>query len=277
MDYLETAQRGRPRASLSTRLKRQVRRPGWQVGGWVPLVVVLVFLAVWEGVARLELMSQLFFPPPTRVISTLGELIWSGDLWPHLWSTLRIFVTGFVIGASLGTALGLAMGASAPIRTVVDPLVALVHPLPKIALFPLLLIMLGIGDAPKIAIVAIAAFFPMTINSMAGVNQIGNVYFEVAGSFGMRRRDVITRVIVPGSLPMVFAGARIALNTALVLAIATEILMSNRGLGHLIWLSWETLRTPQLYATLVVIALLGWMIQRGLEVLRRRVIPWGSE
>ncbi len=166
------------------------------------------------------------------------------------------------------------MGWPRWIRAAIDPLVAAIHPVPKIAILPLLMIIFGIGEASKLAVVAIATFFPMAINAMTGVCQISPIHFEMAKNYGAHPFKTFTRVVIPGSLPMVMAGARLAVNMALLLTIAVELVSAKEGLGALIWLAWETLRTEHLYAGLAVIVALGISFNGIIQLITARLIPW---
>jgi NitT/TauT family transport system permease protein len=225
----------------------------------------------------LGLISTFFFPAPTTSLSTAVRLIASGELVTDLAYTLYRLSLGLVLGGSLGLALGLLMGWSRAVRDVAEPFVAAIHPLPKISLLPLLLVILGIGEQSKVLLTALAAFFPMLINSMAGVRQIEDVYWEVASNYGARGSTLLRRVILPGSLPMVLAGVRLALNSALVVTIAVELLTARQGLGARVWLAWETFRTEELYATLAVVILVGLATNWVSKALARRLAPWQPE
>jgi len=176
-----------------------------------------------------------------------------------------------------GLVLGLAMGSSSRLRTVLDPLVAALHPLPKIAVLPLIMIIFGIGEASKVVVIAIACFFPMLLSTAAGVRQIHPIYFQVAENYGARLLQVFTRVVLPGSLPLVLSGLRLALNTALLLAIAVELVAAREGLGSMIWFAWETLRTEDLYATLATTAALGISFNLVVQRLTAKLVPWQVE
>jgi NitT/TauT family transport system permease protein len=176
-----------------------------------------------------------------------------------------------------GAALGLAMGSSQRLRSLLDPIVAALHPLPKIALLPLVMVVFGIGDWSKVFVIAVSAFFPLLVSAMAGVHQISPIHFEVARSCGASRAKVLTRVVLPGSLPMLVAGARLALNTALLLTMAVELVLTQNGLGSMIWMAWQTLRVEQLYAVLIVVSVLGFVFNTLLERLGARLAPWQGE
>jgi NitT/TauT family transport system permease protein len=163
------------------------------------------------------------------------------------------------------------------VRTVTEPFVAGLYPIPKVALLPLLLVLLGIGDRPRLALVALAAFFPLLINTMSSVRGIEPAYLEAALNYGARGIRLLLRVILPASLPGVLTGVRIAVNSAMTIAITTELLTARNGLGARIWMAWETLRTENLYAVLIVIALTGLVINWLLTLLTRRLMPWSPD
>ncbi len=276
MAHLATAERRGSQELLRAELthRGRQRRPRGSARVWVPTLVGLVALSLWEGAARLGLLPSLYMPAPSEIAEALWTSIVRGELGSNLWATLTRVVPGLVIGVVPGLLLGVAMGRSRSVRAVVDPLIAAVHPIPKIALLPLFMIVLGIGEASRIAVVAIAAFFPMLINAMAGVRRISPLYFEVARNYGASRLKVFTRVVLPGSLPMVLSGLRLSANVAFLVTIAVEIVAADSGLGALIWLSWEVLRVELLYAVLVVISLFGVTLNLGLGGLATWLAPW---
>lgn len=243
-------------------------------GLWIPVVVVAGLLLVWELLARGGVLPNVLFSSPSVVVQTLVQSIATGEMVSHALATMWRTAAGLVIGAVPGLLLGLGMGWSANLRRALDPLLAAVHPIPKIAILPLLMIFLGVGESARIAVASVAAFFPLLINSMAGVRQINPLYFEVAQTYGATPLKLFTRVVVPGSLPLVLSGLRLAANVTLLVTIAAEIVMADTGLGSLVWLAWETLRVELLYATLIVIALFGIALTGSITVLRRVLVPW---
>jgi len=253
------------------------RLPGLRREVWQPALVVAVVLGAWETLVRAGEVEALFFPAPTTIVLTLARLAASGQLESDLAATLARLAAGFLLGGGAGLVLGLGMGWSYRLRVVVDPLVAAAHPIPKIAVLPLVMVIFGIGETSKIVVIAVASFFPMLLNAMAGVRQISPIYFEVAQNYRADPLLVLRRVVLPGALPLVLTGARLALNVALLLTIAVEMVAAREGLGAMIWLAWETLRTEQLYAGLVVAAALGFGFNRLLLWLAHRVVPWQVE
>jgi NitT/TauT family transport system permease protein len=243
----------------------------------VPLTVTAVALGAWELLAREHLISTLFFPAPSVIVQALFGMFQDGRLARDVTGTVGRLIIGFLCGGAVGLVIGMWMGWSPTVRRIFDPFVAAFHPIPKISTLPLIMLIFGIGAFSKTLVVAVAAFFPMLINTMAGVRQIHPVFFEVAENYGASQRQTFAWVVLPGSLPLILAGARLALNRALSLTIAVELLMGDNGLGSMLWYAWETLRVEELYATIVLIALIGIGFRVTLQYLARRYTPWQVE
>lgn len=278
MAYLEHTQERNRTASLEAHPKPLELAKGRNWFGrseqWLPPGILLALLASWEISVYLGWISALFFPAPTTIARAFGEQLMNGELLEALWATFGRLVPGLLAGGVVGLLLGAWMGWSRWLRVVADPFVAAFHPVPKISILPLVMIIFGIGETSKIVLVAVSSFFPMLINTMAGVQQIAPIHFEVAQNYGASTYKLFTRVIVPGSLPLILTGARLALNTALVITIAVELLSAQKGVGAMIWLAWETLRTEELYVALFATALIGIGFNRLLQFGERRLVYW---
>jgi ABC-type nitrate/sulfonate/bicarbonate transport system permease component len=277
MAHLEDARRGSAQEPVDTHLRKRLRLAWPRLERWLSAAFVVVALTVWEWQVRTGGLSALFFPAPSAIARTLVRLLINGELAVNVGATLSRLFLGFALGSLRGLILGLAMGWSRRLRVVVDPFIAAAHPVPKIAVLPLIMIIFGIGESSKVVVVAVAVFFPMLINTMAGVRQISPIHFEVAENYGASLLKVFTRVIAPGSLPLVLTGARLALNVGLLVTIAVELVAAQEGLGEMIWFAWETLRTEELYASLIVIAALGIGLNFLLQRLTARLVPWQEE
>ncbi len=241
---------------------------------WLAPLIILALLILWETSSRLGLFSQLFFPAPTKILATLWDLTISSDLTFHLAATLKRLLLGLVLGCIPGVIIGLAMGWSHTLYAAIDPIMSALHPIPKISILPLFLIIFGIGDLSKIALIAVTCFFPMAINSMTGVQQISRTYFDVAHNYGASRLQTFMRVVLPGSLLNVMTGLRLALNNAFLIAIAAELLSAQEGLGTMISFAWRTMRVTEMYAVLIVIAMLGILFANLVQWITSRVVPW---
>ena len=274
MAHLAPAREGGTTPAVDPRLR--LARDREAVPWWANPLVILGALAVWEILVRIEVLSPLYFPPPTAVGRRLWQLFADGTYVAHGRATLSRMAVGLLAGTSLGFLLGVAMGRSGPLRRILDPIVGAVYPIPKIAILPLVMIFLGIGESSKLFVVALGAFFPMLISTLTGVVHIPSIYFEVAKTYGSGPLDLLRRVILPASLPTVLGGFRIALNSVIHITIAVEIVSAVTGLGSLVWFSWETLDVEKLYATLTVIAVLGVVTTHTVNRLSQKLVPWRS-
>jgi len=244
---------------------------------WVAPAISVGVLAAWELAARHRLVSALFFPAPSTIGAKLVELAESGELERHVAATLARMLVALVLGGGAGLLLGLALGTSARLRAVIDPFIAALHPVPKLALLPLILVIFGLGFFSKALAVAVSAFFPMVINTMTGVLQIDPTYYDVARLHGAGRGRIFWRVVLPASLPMTLAGARMAANRALGATIALELVTAQAGLGSMLFFAWQTYRTEELYATIFVIAVFGYLFRLTVNAAAARLVRWQPE
>ena len=245
--------------------------------GVISSAIAVALITMWEVMARNGLISPLLAPAPSNVVVALADALRTGEIITHLIATMYRVVAGILIGGSAGVILGLAMGTYRRLRDIADPFVSAIYPLPKIAIFPVVMALLGIGDASRIAVVSLAAFFPLLISTMNGVLQISPTHLDVARNYGAEGTRLFRRVVLPASLPAVLSGLRIALNSALHVTLAIEIAGATVGLGSLIWMSWEVLRMELLYATLAMIMLLGISFNAIVKMLSVVLVPWSVE
>jgi ABC-type nitrate/sulfonate/bicarbonate transport system permease component len=239
----------------------------------IAAAIAIALLATWEISARNEWIESLVFPAPTRILANFAVL-WRNDLLHNVALTLARFLGGIVAGAIPGIILGLCIGWSHRLRRIVDPFIAAIHPIPKIVLFPLFIVIFGINEWAKIAAVALTVFFPSLINAAAGAREISPLYFEVVRSYGGRRAALFRHVVLPGSLPMILSGIRIAANLGLLVTIAIEFTVTSAGIGSIIWMALQTMRIEDLYAGVLTIAIIGITINAFIQWLLRRVTPW---
>jgi NitT/TauT family transport system permease protein len=240
----------------------------------LPLVSLTGILLLWELCGRFGLLNPLFFPVPSLIVIAFFKMLADGEIQTHLSITLLRVFAGFVVGTIPGITIGLLMGASEKIRLLLDPVIAATYPIPKLAIFPLLMVIFGIGELSKVMAIALGCFFITLINAMAGVRNINRVYFEVAKNYGASKRQVFTRVMLPASLPMIFTGIRLALGMSLIVVVGVEFLSANYGIGALIWNSWETFEIEKLYVGIFICAVLGLLFTLALKKVEERMIPW---
>ncbi len=263
--------------------------------------VPVLLLVLWEAAVRLNWMDARFFPAPSTVGIALWSLVANGELlgpfwllpakiragdWAgtlkvfeegHLWVSLFRIFAGFILGGIPGIVLGVIMGMNRTIRVAFDPVISAVYVLPKIAILPLVMLVFGIGEISKIVIVGVASFFLVLINTTTGVRDIEPIFFEAGRNYGANRWQMFHHVIIPGAMPIIFAGLRLSLGTALIVIIAAEFVAAKYGLGYLIWFSWQTLLTENMFAGLVIIMVLGALFTSGLQAIEKWLMPWQRE
>jgi NitT/TauT family transport system permease protein len=241
------------------------------------LISPVALLLMWQGLLMLGFGDRRFIPAPSDIAVRFWRLAASGELAWHVAVTLYRVFLGFVIGSIPAVALGLLMAMFKPVRIFIDPLIAALFPIPKIALMPLLLLAFGFGDASKVALVAIAVFFPVIVNSYVGAANIEKIYWDVAKNYGANQQVLFTRVVFFGALPTIFAGLRIALAVSFIVLVASEFVASKTGIGYLIWNSWELLQVDTMFVGIVTIGILGLITSALFQEIERKVIPWKAE
>lgn len=231
-------------------------------------------LIVWEILIQLGFGDRRFVPPPSAIAVRFWAMCVSGELFGHVGATVMRVVVGYFVGIVPAIAVGLAMAMWRPVRYAVDPLIAAIYPIPKIALMPLLLLAFGFGETSKIAVVTIAAFFPVVINTYTGAANIEKIYIDAARNFGASPATMFRRVVFFGSLPMIFAGLRVALGVSFIVIVAAEFVAAKQGIGQMIWSSWDLLQVDRMFVGIVSIGILGVASTALLQEIERVVIPW---
>ncbi len=241
------------------------------------LISPIGLLLLWQLLLMAGFGDRRFIPAPTDIAVRFWDMIISGELWLHVGVTLYRVFAGFFLGIVPGIAVGLTMAMFRPVRIFFDPLIASLFPIPKIALMPLLLLVFGFGDASKIAVVAIAVFFPVIINTYSGASNIEKIYWDVARNYGASQSVMFRRIVFFGALPTIFAGLRIALAVSFIVLVASEFVATKAGIGYLIWNSWELLQVDVMFVGIVSVGVLGLIATVILQEIERKVIPWKAE
>lgn len=237
----------------------------------------LGLLLAWEAAAQFNLIDTRFFPAPSSVLVTLVQLAQSGELQDDILISLQRLVLGFLLGGIPAIVIGILMGISRPVRAFVEPLITATYPIPKSSLLPLILLIFGLGEMSKVVMVAIGVFFPIAINSTAGVLNISPIYRDVGRSFKASGWDTFRTIALPGALPFIMTGIKLGAGLALVLIAIAEMVGAKSGIGYMIWSAWETFAVSQMYVGLFVIAIIGFLISFGLNAVERRIIRWKPE
>jgi ABC-type nitrate/sulfonate/bicarbonate transport system permease component len=240
----------------------------------ISILSPIVLLGLWEACARTHLIDTRFFPAPSNIIRHLFDLGASGALWKDTGASLYRLAVGFVVGCLPAIVLGLAIGLYRPIRAAFDPLISATYPVPKSSLLPLILLIFGLGESSKIAMVAIGVFYPVVINTAAGVRQIPPIFLDVGHNFGASRFNMFWTVALPGALPLIMTGIKLGAGMGLVLIAIAEMIGAKQGLGYMIWNAWELFDVETMYVGLFVIAIIGFIMNAGFDAIERAVVPW---
>jgi 1,4-dihydroxy-2-naphthoate octaprenyltransferase len=241
---------------------------------WLSLLSPILLIGLWELAARAGWIDMRFFSSPSRVFETLGALVSDGSLFHDLGVSLTRIVQGFLLGGLPAIVVGLLMGISPVMRALIEPLATAIYPVPKIALLPLFIVVLGIGENSKVVTIAVSVFFLVVLNVAASVLQVDAKYFEVARSFGARKWDLFWTVALPGSLPGIMSSIKLGMGFALTIIVGVEFVAANDGIGEFIWRSSEYFAIEKMLAGLVAIAVVGWLITIVLNEIEYLLVPW---
>lgn len=231
-------------------------------------------IVLWEIAARAGWIDIRVFSSPSQVAVEGAAMLADGSLIEHTLATLGRLAFGGAAGAVVGIVVGLLMGTSRGVNAALGPMFSALYALPKVAILPILLFIFGLTETPRILSVAISVFFIMQINTVAGVHSIDVKLLEAAKAYSARGVDRFRFVILPGALPYIYAGFRVAIGTGVIVITAVEMLASNTGLGYLIWNSWTLFMPGKMYVGLVMVSLLGAGLTGLFAILERRALPW---
>ena len=238
------------------------------------LLALALVIGLWQLAGSLSLISPVFLPAPLSILRAMVQLASSGALWQHLASSLSRIAAGWLLGTAAGIIVGFAIGLSTLARSVGITFISALFPIPKIALLPLLILWLGIGEEPKIATIALGVFFSTAISVYGGVDAVPRNLIRMAQSFNVPFLAILRRVIWPGALPSILAGFRITASVALLLVVSAEMIGAEYGIGAFVLQAGNLMQTDQLLAGVVILSLfglvVGWLISR----LERRLLHW---
>ena len=233
-----------------------------------------LLLLLWEAMSRLGILDRRFFPPPSEVVWSARQMMQDGTLAGAVLSSLRRLAIGYVSGATLGIAVGLWLGLSSWSRALFEPWLIVTYPVPKLAVYPLLVLIVGLGEAPIVILLAIAIFYVVAINLIAGVLAIRPVILDVGRDCNASFLQLVRTVALPASMPHIFTGLEISMGIAYIVLIAGEFVGAKSGLGHVIWSSWQLFDVAPMYVAIVTISVLGYA---SVMLLRRAagwMMPW---
>jgi ABC-type nitrate/sulfonate/bicarbonate transport system permease component len=234
---------------------------------------LILFIISWEIAARL-VFDPLFLPPPSSVLVEAYQMFASGEIYPHIFVSLKNFGIGLLLSALIGISLGFVLGWYRFVRKMFDPLLSALYATPKIAIFPLIVLIFGIQDESKIVITFLACVFPILLNTMSGVMSTDIALVEMARSMGAQDVQIFRNIVIHSALRQIVTGIRLAIGRGLVFIIVAEMFASTSGLGHLTFSYGATFQTAKMFVPIVVISLIGIVTTFSLELIERHIEPW---
>lgn len=238
---------------------------------------IVVALVIWEVACRVGWINPFLLPSPSQIAPALWGILASGSFIVPLGQTLEMLAVSYGIGCAAGVAFGLLLGCSKTAYGLLEPLVEVIRPIPKPALIPPLVLFLGIGVKMEITLVTLAVVFPVLINTMQGVRSVSPILLGTARTLGLARVVIIRKIILPASLPMILTGMRVSLGMGLVLAILSEMLVTERGVGFLILDLQRSFQVRSMYAWVVILAAVGLTLNTAFELLENRAVTWRAK
>jgi NitT/TauT family transport system permease protein len=254
-------------------------------------IVPVLLLAVWQWLSTQGIVNPQILPAPTAVLAKWweyllptepydaarsGYIAWmfSGELIRDAYASLYRVVVGFVVGLMLALPLGLLMGANDRIYKLFNPLIQLLRPIPPIAFIPLSILWFGLGNPPAIFLIVLGAFFPILMNTIAGVRHVDGIYIRAARSLGASQSTMFLRVMLPAAMPYILSGVRIGIGTSFIVVIVAEMIAVNNGLGYRILEAREFFWSDKIIAGMFSIGLLGLAIDTGMNRLNNYLLKW---
>ena len=239
-----------------------------------PLLFALALIGLWQLATQLGVISPIFFPSPARTLYELYDQVTSGRIWDPLAATTLRMLYGWVLASLVGVILGVAIGSSRAARLYLEPTLEFLRPLPASAIIPVAILFLGLSNGMSAAVIAFGSLWPVLLGTVHGVRSVEPQLAEVSAALRLSRAERLVKIDLPAALPDTLAGARVGLAIALILAVVTEMQASLPGLGQNILLAQRSYRSPELYAGIVTLGLMGFAANRLLLVAENRLLRW---
>jgi NitT/TauT family transport system permease protein len=264
-------------ASVSPRASRGAALPRWTtrlVRSLTGAIALLVLAAMWEAAPRVGLVDAVFLPPLSRVLQAWWSLLLSGDLYANIEASVLLALTGLALSIVFGVAAGLLIGWYRPAARMLNPIIELCRNTAPLALLPVFILTLGIGQASKIAIVLYACIWPIILNTIMGVQGVDPLLIKLSRSMGFGPLQTFRKFVLPAAVPSLFTGIRLAGAASMLVLIAAEMVGANKGLGFYITYAQSNFQIPNMYAGILTIALVGLAFNQALLVLERHFSAW---
>jgi ABC-type nitrate/sulfonate/bicarbonate transport system permease component len=235
---------------------------------------LLALLLVWELAAQAEWVNPLIVPPVTKVVGTFLELLWSGQIPLQILASLKRAAVGYVLAAAVFIPLGILMGLFDAVRGALEVSVEMLRPIPPPVVIPAAMLFFGLEDEMKIFVIFFSCAWPILLNTLDGVRNIDRVLLYTARTFGLPQRNIIRQVILPASSPQIMTGLRVSLPIVLILVVISEMVGSTDGIGYFILDSQRRFRVASMYAGMLALAILGYVLNQLFNLAHRRLLAW---
>ncbi|WP_408004876.1 ABC transporter permease [Radiobacillus kanasensis] len=237
-------------------------------------ILPILLLIAWEILSRLQVFPSYQLPAPTVILQTILGLAEDGSLWGHIGiTTYRVFA-GFVLGTLAAVLLGSLVGFYQKAEKIFDPLIQAFRSIPSLAWVPLFILWMGIGEPSKIAMIAVGVFFPVYLNIVSGVLGVDRKLIEVGKMYGLNTFQLVSRIILPASLPSFLVGLRSGLGLGWMFVVAAELMGASQGLGYLLVLGQNTLSPETIIASIILFAIIGKLTDWVLKVIENKTLHW---
>lgn len=246
----------------------------WRSVNWLGWSSFALLLVIWELVARANPKLLLYFPPVSRILGALGDALSAGAILQHGWVTLGRFAMGYLLSALLAVLLGVLLGYFRALHGLFTTSIELLRPMPSVAIIPVAILLLGIGDGMIVSVTVYASVWPILINTIDGVRRVDATLIATGRTFGLGNWRILRQIILPAASPYIVTGLRIGLSIALILVTTAEMIAGSKGLGFFILDEERAMNSANMYAGIVVVALLGYILNRLFLLLERRALRW---
>ncbi len=234
----------------------------------------IMCLLIWELIVRMGIINPFFCPAPTSIIKELYGLVFASELWINLYDSIFRAVCGYFLAALSGIGVGLIVVWSKFMEDLIDPLIELVRPVSTFAVIPIFFIWFGIGDVSKVLIIAKACFFPIVLNTIAGIKGVDSKLIQAARSLGAEGFALWTKVLIPSALPMISTGMRVATSMSVTTLVGVEMLSADSGIGFMVIDAQRVFATEKMFAGILILSALGFSFDRLARLIQHRVLAW---
>ncbi|MFH1590483.1 MAG: ABC transporter permease [archaeon] len=246
----------------------------WLRSGFQTTAAILLVIGIWESISRGGLVNASLFPPPSQIILAFRELAMSGSLLTHIGASIWRAILGLCVGTAIGILMGLFTGRNTIARAMVAPIIHIIRSFPPVAIIPLVIVWLGIGDTAKVFAISFGVFFPVWVNTHQGSRQIPSQYLHAARLLTKKAWKRWAYVILPGTLPFIIAGVRNGIAIAYIMVFVSELAGASRGVGYIISIAHLAYRIDRMIVGLMILGLLGATSDGLFMFVTRKLFPW---